>query len=300
MLACMASLAAKVVAAYLRLTRKPSMATLERARARIAEPKGPHAPPRSLSRRCDLELRSIAGAPCYLVTPRGATSSSVRSERAFVYLHGGSFVFEIVAEHWALIEEIVHVAGATAYVPIYPLAPQASYREAHAMLLAVHALVVERFPPERVAIVGDSAGGGLALSFAQAIAAAQLAQLGRLVLIAPWLDVTMTNPDIDAVEPLDPWLTRVGLVESGKAWAHGDDRTDWRISPIYGALEGLPPISLFVGTHDMFVADARKLRDRGASIDLHEADGLMHVYPLTPTPEGRSARSAILQIIRSM
>ena len=94
---------------------------------------------------------------------------------------------------------MVHVAR-------YPLAPAADVTDAHTFLDALH----ERYAPEApLHVLGDSAGGTLALTFAQGHA--DDGTVAGLTLIAPWLDLSMTNPAIDAIERHDPWLTRAGM-----------------------------------------------------------------------------------------
>ena len=66
-------------------------------------------------------------------------------------------------------------------------------------------------------IAGDSAGGGLALGLAETLADAGLPQPERIVLLSPWLDLTLSHPDLPAVEAHDPWLSSVGLRVAGEA-----------------------------------------------------------------------------------
>ena len=122
-----------------------------------------------------------------------------------------------------------------------------------------------------------------------------------MTLIAPWLDVSLRNPAIAAVELRDPWLARPGLRVCGKSWAGPLDVGDPRVSPIYGDLGGLPPIELYVGDRDIIVSDCRLLRDQlpPDRLNYYEQPGAMHVYPLLPTPEGRAARRRLIDHARS-
>jgi acetyl esterase/lipase len=83
------------------------------------------------------------------------------------------------------------------------------------------------------------------LGLAQTFEEPGLPQPRRLVLISPWLDLTLSNPDLPAVEARDPWLSIAGTREAGTAWADGDDPTDPQLSPLNGPLDepldGLPP-----------------------------------------------------------
>jgi epsilon-lactone hydrolase len=287
------SLQMRVVAAFVRLAYKPRMATAERGRARVAAPKGPSAPPAKLARRHDVSTRRIGGFDCHTVAPRGG-----RAERAAIYLHGGAYISEISPQHWALVSRMAD-AGVRVEVPSYGLAPQHTYRDAFPFVTAVYRDLVAEVGADAVTVAGDSAGGGLALGLARTLDEAGLPQPRRLILIAPWLDLTMSNPDIPRVEARDPWLSRAGLHEAASAWAGGDDPTDPRLSPLNGPLAGLAPIDVYVGTRDICLPDSLLLRDRasaeGAPLRLTVCEGAVHVYPLVPAPEGRAAAREIVR-----
>lgn len=285
----------RVISLFLRLAYKPRMATVERARKRIAEPKGPSDPPASLRKRHEVSSRQVEGFACHTVAPRGGPA-----ERAAVYLHGGAYIGEVAPQHWALISRLAD-AGVRVEVPSYGLAPQHTYREAYPFLTEVYRQLLPEVDPSATTVAGDSAGGGLALGFAQTLEGAGLPQPRRLVLISPWLDLTMSHPDLPAVETRDPWLSSRGLHEAARVWAGGDDPTDPRLSPGNGPLAGLAPIDLYVGTREICLPDALQMRDRaaaeGAELRLTVCEGAVHVYPLLPAPEGRAAARTIVQAI---
>jgi monoterpene epsilon-lactone hydrolase len=291
----MASLQMRAVSAALRLTRKPRMATAERARKRMAAPKGPADPPAKLRKRHDVSSRQVGGFPCHTVAPRGR-----RAERAAVYLHGGAYISEISPQHWALISQLAD-AGVRVEVPSYGLAPQYTYRDAYPFLTAVYRQLLAEVDASAVTLVGDSAGGGLALGFAQTLLGTDLPQPRRLVLISPWLDLTLSHPDLPAVELRDPWLSSVGLAEAARSWAGGDDPTDPRLSPGNGPLAGLAPVDVYVGTREICLPDVLRLQDRGVIEDVKlqvtVCEGAVHVYPLVPAPEGRTAAREIVASI---
>src|SRR4051794_4491303 len=288
----MTSLQMRAISIFLRLAYPPRMATADRARRRMAEPKGPSEPPAAVRKRHDVRSRTVAGVPCHTVTPRGR-----RSERAAVYLHGGAYISEIAPQHWELISRLAD-AGVRVEVPIYGLAPEHTYRDAYPVVAAVYRDLLGELDASAVTVVGDSAGGGLALGFAQTLEAVGLPQPRRLVLLSPWLDLTLGNPELPDVQARDPWLSLVGLREVGPAWAGGDDPTDPRLSPLNGPLTELAPIDVYVGTRELCLPDVLLLRDRaaagGTKLQVTVCEGAVHVYPLVPAPEGRAAARAIV------
>jgi acetyl esterase/lipase len=291
----LSSLQMRAVSLFVRLVYRPRMASAERARKRVAAPKKASGPPASLGKRYDVRTRQVGGFACHTVAPRGRTA-----ERAAVYLHGGAYISEISPQHWALVSRLAD-AGVRVEVPSYGLAPQHTYRDAYPFLTAVYRDLLTEVDASAVTILGDSAGGGLALGLAQTLTGSDLPQPRRVVLLSPWLDLTLSHPDLPTVEARDPWLCSVGLAEAAKAWAGGDDPTDPRLSPGNGSLAGLAPVDVYVGTHEICLPDALLLKDRarsqGVKLDVTVCEGAVHVYPLVPAPEGRAAGRAIVDLV---
>ncbi len=262
------------VALVLRATRRRTMATPERARRRIAAPKRETSPPGGLIRRHAVSERTVGGFPCWTVRP--ASSSGV----AAVYLHGGAYISGIAPQHWALVGRMAD-AGVRVEVPLYGLAPQHSYREAYPFVREVWRQLCKEEPECALVLAGDSAGGGLALGVAQELLADGDRVADRLVLLAPWLDLTLGNPAMAEYQRRDPWLVRRGLVEAARVWADGDDPTQPRLSPANGELTGLPATWVFVGTRDIGCPDAVAFAEAatavGVQVHLTTVEGAVHV-----------------------
>jgi epsilon-lactone hydrolase len=196
-----------------------------------------------------------------------------------VYTHGGGFVNPLRSGHWHTVRALVEATGATVTVPAYPLAPEHTHEATFRLLEQLHRDLLARVAPERIVHCGDSAGGNLALTQALHFRARGLPLPGHLVLFSPWLDLTMADPEAEALEPRDLML-RVGTLRRwGRWWAGAADPRTPTLSPLYAdadALRALPPIQLFVGTDDVLLPDCRTLRDRVA------AAGGRLVYDETP------------------
>ncbi len=149
-----------------------------------------------------------------------------------------------------------------------------------------------------VCLGGDSAGGQIALSAALLQRDEHQVTLPRTALISPAVDLSMTNPEIDAVQPSDSWLGRDGVREFIELSRADLPLTDARVSPLVAGLAGLGPVSVFCGTRDILHPDVRLLVDKasaaGVDVELHEQPGLVHVFPLTPTRRGRDARRLVV------
>lgn len=254
-----------------------------------------YAPPRRLRRDVALSVATRQGWPIYALTPR------TRASRGhLVYVHGGGWVNQIVRQHWQLAAQLAAEADLTVTVPIYPLIP---FGTAEPVVDGVADLLAQaRETGLPTFLAGDSAGGQIALSAALRLRDRGVEPVARTVLIAAALDLTLSNPGIDRVLPSDPWLGRAGtrvLIEAWRGELPVDNPT---VSPLFGDLTGLGPLLLFNGGRDVLTPDARLLvaraRDAGVAVEYVEAEGLVHVYPLTPTREGRAARAQIVRCLR--
>jgi monoterpene epsilon-lactone hydrolase len=279
------------VALYVRLTRKKRYVTREAGIAFLHSAKGPSEPPPKVLAGCDVTTHRVQGRDVHVLRRRGTTASD---GGVVVYLHGGAYTNEIVEQQWAFAATLAQQTGLEIQVPIYGLAPHSTAVEAVGLVAEVVDTVVAQ--GRSCVLVGDSAGGGLALVVAQQAQPQVREGVAGLVLIAPWIDLTMSNPAVNAVERTDPWLTRAGLHPIAQAWAGDLALDDPVVSPLFGTLTDLPPIEVWVGTRDITLPDCRDLERRmpvGSGFELHVEEGAIHDYPLLPTPEGRAATREI-------
>lgn len=254
-------------------------------------------PTASMRRKFDIALETRHGHEVYTLAPRSGSPGG-----HVVYLHGGAYVNPISRWHWAFISRLADKLGMTFTVPLYPRAPAHDCAAASAFLLSVYRDLVAAHDAAGLVVMGDSAGGGLTMSLALQARTANLPGPAGLVLVSPWLDVAMSDPAQEEIERIDPLLMRPGLAAAGRWYAGAMAARDPRVSPIHGEIAGLPPTLLFCGTRDILLSDARRLVARAAAegvhVEYHEAQGLMHVYPLMVFPESRRAQERIVSFVR--
>lgn len=223
------------------------------------------------------------------------------NDRAVIYLHGGCFLNQPVADHWKLADTIAQRTRAELIVPLYPLAPVHGALEALDFLEEIYRRAIEKYGASNVTIMGDSCGGGIAASLAEHLPTLGLEQPARLILISPWVDVTLRNPNIIAFEPSDPVLGVQGLQKLGLIWAKDLDPNDYRVSPVNGEVRTLRNVMVFVGTREILYPDARLFHDRvnatGVHAELYIGRGLNHCYPFFSTPEAAWAIDRIVDAI---
>ncbi|UQN09354.1 alpha/beta hydrolase [Deinococcus sp. QL22] len=243
--------------------------------------------PDSLQLLTFIREEEVDGQVVYTLKPKAG-----RSDWHFIYTHGGVFVEALISPHWYIIEQLILHTGATVTVPLYPLTPEHTYRETFPLLTEVYRQVLASTSPEKVILCGDSAGGNLALTQALHYRDLGLPLPGRLLLFSPWLDLSMSNPEMTAIEPHDPMLARPGSREAAKWWAGGDDLRLPLLSPLHADLRGLPPMDVFQGELDILWPDTRRLAQQvqaaGGTLRLHPYPGAFHVFmAATYTPEAQ-------------
>lgn len=229
-------------------------------------------------------------------------STSRSDERMVLYLPGGGYVEQPLTWHWHFLHNLREQLNCTVFVPIYPKAPDNQYTAAIESVLKVYQHILKIAKPENMVIMGDSAGGGLSLAFAQYLLEQELPQPKDIILLSPWLDITLNNPQVLAMIDKEPMLNWDMLVEAGKRYAGETPRTHYLVSPIHGEIKNLGKISLFIGTHEFFLPDARKFREKAArqSVDINyfEYPKMNHVFPVFPIPEAKKALKQIVDIIQ--
>lgn len=220
-----------------------------------------------------------------------------------IYFHGGAYLNQPLLFHWRFIQKIAKNTNTEIWVPIYPKIPLYTAKEAYERLIKLYQLLISTYPNNEIILIGDSSGGGLVLGLAQKLKNFNLKQPRDLIMISPWLDISMTNPLIKDLEPYDQMLNPNGLKVCGDYWRGEYDAKDPFVSPLYGELTGLGKITIFIGTYDILYADALSLLDRakreGINIDFYPYEYMPHDFPLFPVPEVQEALDTIIRIVNN-
>ena len=267
------------------------------ARLRAQKPVRPR---KKWHRQFDVREFASRGFPVVTISPKaGATPGAPH----LLYLHGGGYVMDIAAVHWNTVMDLCEALGASATVPIYPLAPESKAKDVLAKMRSLYLELAERYGADNITVMGDSAGGGMTLALAQLVNAEAGPLPGSLVLYSPWLDATGTAEGQAAIEKRDHMLAVNGLMACGDRYRGDLSLDDPRISPLFGDLEDLPPIAIFSGTSDILLVDGRRLAAKLTEEGMpkhayHEYDGMFHVWMLFPIPEGKRARAETVEFIR--
>ena len=216
------------------------------------------------------------------------------------YLHGGAYFMDFALAHWKLMDRLVREADAQVIAPAYRLLPFATWQEAFDLVVPLYREYCEAHPERKVVLMGDSAGGGFSAALAEQFKAEGIRLPDELVLLSPWVDLSMENEQIKEYEPRDPFLSSRQLTLCAEYWRGELDVHDWHISPIFGDMKGVRNVTVFVGTSEIFYPDVTKffrMLDDDPSNELIVGEEMNHVYPLFPIREARPAVDKILQVV---
>ncbi len=231
--------------------------------------------------------------------------SEVDADRILLYLHGGGYVAGSPRSHRALAANIAHAARARALSVDYRLSPEHPPAAAVADAVAAYRwLVAEGFAPARIAVVGDSAGGGLALRMLMALRDGGDPLPAAGVTASAWTDLALTAPSLRTNRTRELVQTPDILRGMAALVCRDTNATSPAVSPLYADLRGLPPLLIQVGDAELLRDDSTRLaaRARAAGVDvtLEVWPHMFHAWHLFADdfPEARAAIDAIGAFVR--
>lgn len=224
-------------------------------------------------------------------------------EKTIVYLHGGAFCEQPLLPHFWFVDNLASKTKYEVLLPVYKKAPEYTFEPTFEMLEKLYGKLLETKAPENIVFMGDSSGGGLALSFCEHLKTLGLPQPKQMILLSPWLDISMDTPFSDEIDKVDPNLQYDFLKEAGKNWAGETDVHDYRLSPTYGDLRGLAPMTVYYGTYENLITDGRLFKEKcekvNAQLDFFEYENMNHVFVIYPIPEAKKAQGEIIELLNT-
>ena len=217
----------------------------------------------------------------YWCRPAGAQAGT-----AVLYLHGGAYVVGSAQAYRHFAGQIAVRAEAAIFVAEYRLAPAHPFPGAADDAAAAYSGLAGQGFTE-IALVGDSAGGGLALATLAAAAASVRTGSGVMpkgaAVMSPLTDLSLSGASLDTHAEADPVLTKAVLADMAHLYLGSHDPRDPRVSPLFGDLIGFPPILLHVGEDEVLLDDARRYGEMaetaGVRVEVHVWAGMPHVFP---------------------
>jgi acetyl esterase/lipase len=239
---------------------------------------------------------SFQNRKLWILEPKTKTPS----QKTVIYLHGGGYVANLLPMHWEFIEQYIDLTGNRVIVPDYPLAPDFTQRQVEVYMKLLMTWIYATYPDAQIILMGDSAGGGLALSTAILVKGKGLHEL---ILLSPWLDASMNNKRILTDSVSDPILSLPTLKLAATAYSGSDTLNHPFMCPLpwlqsQTDLSYLPPMKVFIGGRDIFRSDALTLKDylisKNRCIQLYEFPDMLHVWMLNVRlPESKKVLSLV-------
>ncbi len=247
------------------------------------------------------ESVSANGVPAEWVSVPTASADHV-----VLYVHGGGYVIGSINTHRDLAGRISRAAGARVLNVDYRLAPEHPHPAAVDDATAAYRwLLGTGQSAERVAIAGDSAGGGLTVATLVALRDAGVPLPAAGVCLSPWVDLEGLGDSMTTCADLDPMVQRDPLLKMAKMYLGDLHPRTPLASPLYADLSGLPPLLIQVGTAETLLDDATRIAERarkaGVDVKLDVWDDMIHVFQaFAPMlPEGQQAIEQIGEYLRA-
>jgi acetyl esterase/lipase len=198
-----------------------------------------------------------------------------------LYLHGGGYVIGSASAYRNFVGRIAEQAQATTFIADYALAPERPFPAAMNDLRALHEGLLAR-GYERIALSGDSAGAGLALSFLTGKATGPDRIVG-VVAMSPWIDLSLSGESMASRDSDDPLLSKATLEEAATFYLGDQNAGDSRLSPLDGEISTMPPVRIHVGDAEVLLDDSlrftRRADQAGVTCETHVWEGMIHVFP---------------------
>lgn len=211
---------------------------------------------------------------------------NTQSDGLLIFVHGGAFISGPGKHHWDAIKEISLQTNLTIWMCDYPKAPENKISEVSDNMDAIYKTALEQYGAENISLIGDSAGGTLVTALTQRLVLRNLAVPKKIILVTPVMDSSMSNPDIDKIDAIDPMLSKIGVRSAKKMCAENENLADVRISPINGDFDEFPRTILYIGEHDVTYPDqlltVQKLKESNINVDVITGAGMPHIWPFLP------------------
>lgn len=228
-----------------------------------------------------VEISSVSAANCVGEWLRPARSDG---NRLVIYYHGGGFLFGSPRSHRAVTTQLAQLSAAPVLSVDYHLAPEHPAPAAHDDCFDAYRWVLEQgFDASAISLVGDSAGGNLALSTAIRARDEGLPMPGCVAMLSPALDLAGEGDSHTRLQNA-PLLTKALVDQFNLAYVGEGNLRSSLVTPFYSDMSGLPPILIHVGSNEMLVDDsltmAKRIEQAGGQVELKVWEDMVHCWQL--------------------
>ena len=221
------------------------------------------------------------------------------NKKKILYIHGGSYVEQANYFQINFAMKLAKKNNLTLIFPVYPLAPVGDYKLMYKLMDKLYKIIVSK--SSNIIFLGDSAGGGFILSYAMYLRDTSSVQPKHIIMLSPWIDISMTNTDIYNDAKYDNMCGVDGTRYEGELWANGLNTKDPLVSPIYGNFNSLGQMTIIVGGREILTSECLRLHkllnDQKIEHNFIMYKGQGHIFPMYPIRESKMVLKDITEII---
>lgn len=220
--------------------------------------------------------------------------------KLLIFIHGGAFISGPAKHHWDTIKEIAKKTNYKIWMCNYPKAPENQILKISKNIDNIYASSLKKFKASDISLIGDSVGGTLTTALIQRLIINRFELPNRIILVSPVMDASLSHPEIEGFEKIDPMLSIIGVKSAKKMCAGNMDLKDPIISPLYGDFKGFPNTFLFLAQNDIMYPDGKlaeeKMKKNDVTIKVIEGSNMPHIWPFLPVM--KEAKTSLQNIIR--
>lgn len=221
--------------------------------------------------------------------------NSIKNKGVIIYLHGGCYIYGNINNYCTIPVQISNTTGLKVLSVNYSLAPENPFPKAIEDVQNIYEYLIEEgYTSDQIVIVGDSAGGGLALATVIKLRDLKVDLPAALGLFSPWVDLTLKGDTIETLKDFDNVLSKRQLEGAAKIYAEKQELTNPLISPVFADLKNCPPMMILAGGREILLSDsinlARRANIDNTIVNFIVWDKLDHVFAVDSTlPESKEA-----------
>ncbi|HIL05282.1 MAG TPA: alpha/beta hydrolase [Acidimicrobiia bacterium] len=221
---------------------------------------------------------NAAGVPAEMQTPSGA-----RDDNLIIYFHGGGYIGGSIASHRNLTGHVALQSGCRVLSVEYRLAPEHPHpAPVDDAVTSYNWAVDQGYEPAKIALAGDSAGGGLTAACLLTLRDQQIELPAAAMMISPWLDMSFTGESMLTNEGHDSSISPIGMPRIRELFLGDASIDDPLASPLEANLEGLPPLLIQVGDEEVLLSDSERFAEKaiaaGVDVELRVWPEMFHVW----------------------
>jgi acetyl esterase/lipase len=229
-------------------------------------------------------------------------------DKAILYLHGGYYISGSLNTHRSLAARISKESDSPVLSIAYRRAPENPFPAGLNDVISAYQWLIEevQIPPEKIAIAGDSAGGGLSLATLIKLRDDGISLPAGAIAISPWTDLALTGDSIKSNVDVEILVTENEARQAAELYLNEVDVKNPLVSPLYADLKGLPPLLIQTGTREIILDDstryAEKAKKSGVDVTLDLWEGMFHVFQIFGPliPESKKALRRIGEFVKQI